>query len=361
MKIATTILMSSATAMLTAFSGAPAALGADMAEVAAQRLARLDHIRIEYVREYYKAPLRSSPLDSAQWETLEGDPDRHVGRLTIVRPNALHEFLTDRPELGWEPFSESVSDSGFVRRYERPGPEGQTYYEVTDSTWEAGCFAWIPVLQVFDVQIQSCDIPGLNIPRLLREYDARAVRSVGTITTYAVSGVPMLEGLTQDLDFDLNERGTCLRLRAMLECPPSAVPTIREQYVLSVAEVNGAELPTEAIVAVYDPRLADYWGITRILATSWSLPTDLCAESIRIEPQRRNAVITELRRRGGGYRVTTYGEDGDVVRRYESPSHRAGRADAARLGWRRTIPPIAGATGIAVVAGLCYAGRRSGA
>lgn len=365
--------------MFTALAGlilaVPGIAPEQMAQIVAERLQALDHLRIEYVHCVRIAPLHGSPLDRTRWEGIwDTDTgtdlaDTFEHRITIVRPNALDEWFTDLPDEGYEPVDASVFDGRYVSRHVYPDRDGRDHYSIVGWNVEAGVFRWCPVLQVFDLHVVDSVIPQLNLLRLFEEYDVRLIRSAGGVHTYTVS-VPMLEyDYTQHFEFDLNGRGTPLRFRTTTEyhaedLSGANTANTREQFVLATAEVNGAELPTEVVVAGYNLHVVDYYGVHHIVVTSYEVADDLTAESVRIEPELRNSVVTTYRP-DHTVLYTTYDVDGQIVEEAETYGPEPWDEDAqvvprSSLSWRMAIPVVAVLTGVAVVLVLRFTSWRRG-
>ena len=335
----------------------------EMRQIVADRLGRLDKLVIEVTAEVLTCPTDVSPLDPNNW-TRYGEVYGFPHRVTIVRPNVLDEDLTDEPEKGYVPVVASLADGRYAQRHVRPGPRGFTLYRIGEDSAEHGTFRWMPLLQIFDVHIQDSPIPQLNTLRLFDEYEV-TLRGAGESTsTYEVSVPAPEHGYTCRYEFDLNGRGTPLRFKTVLEFDaPELLPGTWEMHVLDVVEVNGAELPSEAVVTIDNPNVGDdYYGVHHFLVTApVRVDESLTDEDVRIEPDLHSAVVvtisadaTEVRR--------TYDANGDLIDEelLLSPQSLADGTYASResLRWRWLIPGGAGALGALAVVALHLVVRR---
>lgn len=336
----------------------------DVLEAVNNRLQQLDGIVLEIRERRYRTPRAVLPLDRSHWvPSLQGAlADGHQRRLTIVRPNALLELLTDVPERGYEPVSYSLVDGEVVSHSVRPTQSGRELYGVIDGL-PLDIFIHTPILQIFDIHLISSSIPHLNVAGLLGEQGASLQRQVGGIRTYAVS-VPMSDlGATFNYEFDLNERGTPIRLKSLYEFrSPSGPQTTlfeREQFTIRTMEVNGAELPAETVIVSDSPGNVsiDYRTILLVEVTSVSVRPELTVADVRIEPRVRNSIISTVRY-GGILESQEYDESGRLVASDSSSPEGKRFAGRESLRWRMAIPWAAGTVGLTVAGLLTFASRR---
>jgi len=341
---------------------------AEMAAIASERLSRLDHLVVELTVKCFGIHSDAPSFDPADWDQPGGFSSVHPYRLTIVRPNVLAEYLRDEPEAGFVPNVTSVFD-GMTTGYNIRPYKGKRFYGVVPLPVANTPVTWDPVLQVFDIDMIDSSIPQLNVVRLLEEHSAVCVRSAGGIYTYSVSIRPD-DYHEERFDFDLNGRGTPLRVRSVFDYDQAeAAYDIYEQFVLATTEVNGAEFPLETVAFHYsNPRMPNYYNVFVYSVTDVRSEPDLTPESVRIDIDRRNAVVTEALPDGREVQ-TWYDENGTVEKTEEwygvtwtmeemERIQALPTLSGAALPWRMFIPPVAGAVGVATALGLWFVSRR---
>ena len=326
----------------------------EMGAIVAQRLACLDKLVVEYAYREYRVPSDVPPLTRDAWEFESTLPDGFQHRITIVRPAALDEFLTDMG--GWVPVHYSVYGSGVVSRHVRPTSSGRVFYEVSNYVNHGG-FNWTPALDVFDIHIMDSTIPSFNLQRIFEETDVSLVRWVGDVSTYTATQ-EMALGMTQHCEFDLSTRGTPLRIKTILEWSrPDGTPVAvsHEQFTLATEEVNGAELATEVAIVTAPPAQAglDCVGIALIEVTSVELHPELTADDVRIEPVHQNSVINTWDYFSENKLTSqAYDENGQLI------VHNPGSVSRPHYAWRGAVPWVAVAVGLGTALGLVYLGRQ---
>lgn len=335
----------------------------EMREIVADRLARLDKLRIEMTTESFTCPDGASPFDRALWNPVHGFAFEH--RVVVVRPNLLDEKLTDLPERGYVPVVSSVFDGAFVRRHVRPTRGGHTLYAVCEGDVQAGVFRAVPLLQVLDIHIQDSLIPQLNLLRLFDEYDVTLVRDLPEIATY-VASVNAPGGGVWHYEFDLNAHGTPLRFKTVLDFNQGdALPATWEMFILETADVNGAEFPMESIVTIQNPNVGNVtYGLHYFRVTSVTVDESLTAADVRIEPELRNALVRTTGQDGWDERHT-YDADGNLINTetFGGPQVLADGTYVSRasLRWRWLVPAGGGVVGLAAIMALRLVSRpRSG-
>ncbi len=348
--------MTSALMVLVAAAGlAPA----DMADVVAQRLAALDKLVLDVTEEVYGAHSDTPVLDRAPWKLIATFPYR----LAILRPNVRVEALKDDPQAGYKPVVASVFDGTYSARLVRPPPHGGKWvYTVVPQARQAGVLLAHPLLQAFDLGIYDCPPPGdLDIVSVLRHPSATVVRSIGGISTYAVS-VPT-PYYAMHFELDLNEEGLPLRVKSALEYPdPNIPPTYYEQFILQTTEVNGADLPIEIAITHWGAKMPHYWNVWLYRVDNIELRNDLSIDDVRVEVKRRNSVVNEYLPDGAA-RQTVYDENGDEIEA-QSFFHAADAetgdpaAIARAVRSRKGIGPAAAAVGVSTALALAYVARR---
>jgi len=330
----------------------------ELRELVSDRSARLHRLVVELEHTVYTVPMGSSPFDRARWKRIEAFPYR----ILLVRPNLLAEYLKDDPEHGYVPVVASVHDGTYTSRHVRPNRFGQTTFVHAAHEVQAGVFTATPLLQVMDIHFQDCTISQLNVLRLFEERDVEVVRAAAGIVT-CVAAVPM-PGYVAHYEFDLNERGSPVRLRTVLEYDDKQLlPATWEQSTIATEEVNGAEFPTETVVTIHNPNVTnEYIGLHHLLTKSVRVDEGLTAESTRIELVPRNSTISEFRGDGSNV-IRYYDSNGNVTRTQEllagpapiDPSVRYVPRDSLR--WRMAIPPICLALGLGVGLAFAYVSR----
>lgn len=335
--------------MLVVFAGG--VLPSQMADVVAQRLARLNQLVVEVDAELFTSAPSFSLSDRSSWRDPgpPGDGGRRVVR--IVRPGVCDEGYVQEQTT---PIVTCFSPGYSVRRAADTTRTGRAVYGVENNPVTA-VQTRIPLYQFFDLQIQESWVPGLNTLRLLRDYPATLVGSDGDVSTYAVTVQSDLPGAAVErYEFDLNPRGTPLRFRAGLENANGSTCE-SETFTLATQEVNGAELVTEAVTAATSSLAVQHYGVVRLLVRSVAVDNSLTPDDVYLEPERRNAVIhtTTLDIAGGRLvrETAEFNESGSLVASAASISD--------RLRLRMTIMPAAVACGVATAAGVVFVSRRS--
>lgn len=131
---------------------------------------------------------------------------------------------------------------------------------------------------------------------------------------------------------------------------------------LAVLILSGAGIAPQQMAQI----VADYFGISHIVVSSYGLCDELTPEDVRIEPELRSSAVYWYRDD-----ATTlhqyFDEDGNLEHESESFSvpepwdQNARMVSRASLRWRMVIPPIALVTGIAVMIALRFVPRRRAA
>jgi hypothetical protein len=342
---------------------------AEMAEVVAGRLARLDRLVAEVEVKTYLCPDDADPLDFSSWSPIsrsdgleDGEPSLGGWRvLRLVRPAILTEsWITGQAE----PLVEGFRPGRFVLRVQatdRKVPY-RYYYHVSDNPIMPASRT-ISMPELFDLQIHDSWIPGLNTLRLLRDYPARLVRSDGRVSTYAVTVrsedlPPPGGGHVERYELDLNERGTPLRLHQVVEVwtlfsPPTVIVN-RQTFTLATMELNGAEMITEAVgvhgrVSLHS---TSTYGISHMVVHSVRVDETLSAADVSFEPERRNAIIsteTLIPRWTFCEEWEEYDESGRLVAQ--------GSDDCLQNVWRPFLLPVSAACGLVTAAGVAFASR----
>lgn len=332
----------------------------EMRELVAQRLSRLDKLRIEMTSKRFILPAGKSAFNRANWEEGRGGI-AFPHRILLVRPDLLDENLVNVPEKGYAPLVTSVFDGGAVVRKVLPDKNGRTKYNVVEWDPQVSFYGSVPLLQVLDVHIQDSFVPQLNLLRLFDEYPVALVRGVGEVSTYTASidHGPVVVGF----EFDLNARGTPLRFKTVLNFQkPGLRPATWEMYTLRTQEVSGAEFPVESVVTVFNPNVVTTFGNVHYFeVTSVSVDPNLSPDDVRIVPELRNANVT-VGGADGRNRARWYDANGSVVydKEYLNPQSAVNGPLASResLRWRWLIPAGSCAVAVLAVLGLRFVSAR---
>jgi hypothetical protein len=349
---------------LSVFIGLCAGLApVDMAQVVAERLTALDKLVVDLTVDIYGTHTDTPVLDRAAWEKLIVTLPFH---LTILRPNVRAEALKDDPEVGYEPSVGCVYDGTYTQRSVRPSrTTGHVVYHMLPDV-QSGVLRNDPILQVFDLGIFDAAPPGrLNIVDVLRHPSATLVRSVGGISTYSAS-LPM-DGYEYTIHFelDINQRGTPLRMKTVLDYDnPDFPPSYYEQFVLRTAEVNGAEFPMETAVTHWGAKVPHYWTVHLFRVNAVEVRDDLSVDDVRIEIDRRNAAVNEYFP-DARVRYTAFDQAGQLIEEDEyfkaagpDTGDIAAILSAHAIPWRMGVPPAAALIGLTTAVTLTYVARR---
>lgn len=340
-------MLSQFTAVFLLTTGLPPA---EMANVVADRMARLDKLVVEVDAELYNCANTFSPTDRSNW--VDPGPPGDGGRrlLRIVRPGLFEESFVDGQPMS---ILSSFEPGRSVRRAPNLSPSGRIFYSVEDNPVTAG-YTRIPLLQMFDVQIHESWVPGLNILRLLRDYPATLTGSDGEISTYEVSLRSDLPGASREhYEFDLNPRGTPLRFRTRLE-NPAGTTYESTTYTLATIEINGAELVTEAVTASTNTYTGPLYGITRLVVRSARVDEALTARDVRLEPERRNSFVWTRTLNGSSTALVETKQEYDEAGVLVASTRSAGTSG---LAWHGSIFPVAAAFGAATALGVALVSR----
>ncbi len=265
----------------------------------AARLSRLDHLIMWVDSTMYVCDGDISPLVSAAWR----HPNQYPFQLTIVRPDYRFEFLRNEPELGYIPVTSAVVDRIYTSRRACSTKAAWRIYEVVPEAGVGGTLLFCPLAQVFDLHLQDSTIPQLNLLEVFRRFAVTLVERHTDSATYRAD-VPM-NGFTSRYEFQLNARGTPLRVRTeLLYDDPGLRSAVWEQHTLATTEVNGAELIIEAIVTIQNPNVGTHYGVHHFIVTEYAQDSSLTKDSIRLPVERRNAAVSD------------YLPDGSRVKRY---------------------------------------------
>ncbi len=324
---------------------------AEMAEVVAGRLRALDQLIVDVTLESYGGLCGTPSLDPAAWgRELDSVPLR----LTIGRPNLRVEFLKDDEARGHEPVVACVVDGTYTSRHVRPRrPDGRIVYTVAWGRERAGVL-WGEVLQPFDLGLFHCPaLGGLNTATVLRHPSAKLVRDAAGVSTYAAS-LP-LDGYSVHVELDLDPRGTPLRLKTIADFDsPNAPSACCEQFLVRTTEVNGELFPVETVTTFWG--LPDHWSVSRVLVNSVETRPELARDDLRIEVDRRQALVIESFP-DGRRMATTYDDVGEVISRDVYDPAEAAAATQRNTRWRRAVPPVAAVVGFSTALLLTFLSR----
>lgn len=324
---------------------------ADMAAVVAERLRALDRLVVDVTLESYGGLSGTPSLDPAAWGH---EFDSMPFRLAIGRPNLYIEFLKDDETRGYEPVVACAFDGTYTSRHVRPRrQDGRTVYTVAWGRERAGVL-WGEVLQPFDLGLFHVPAGGgLNTATVLRHPSARLVRDAGGVSTYAAS-MPW-DGYTVRVELDLDARGTPLRLRTTADFDsPNAPSACCEQFLVRTTEVNGELFPVETVTTFWG--LPDRWSVSRVFVNSVETRPELSRDDLRIEVDRRQALVIESFP-DGRRTATTYDDAGEVISRDVYDPAEVAVAAQRTARWRRAVPPVAAAVGLSTALLLSYLSR----
>ncbi len=314
----------------------------EMAARLHERAARLDHLVVDLDYNQYRYPLDASPLDASLWEPTQ-ETEFH-DRLFIVRPNVLHEELTDTG--AYAASRTGIVNGRLVRRYEQPTRAGLARWVVNTRSLDVLRYQWCPILFVFDLHFPDSTIPQLNLVRLFDEYAVTPLESVAGLNSYEVL-VPM-EGFDHRYELDLADDGTPARV--LVEATRRGEPVgTWELQVLETRDVNATAFPIEAIVAVTNFRNGLLWnGLHHFRVRDVQVDPTLSPADLVLEPDHRNAIISD----GEDGGVIVYDPDGRVVYRRDFQPGAAGPDEG--MAWsdferrQQRVGMVAGGTSLLV-------------
>ncbi len=309
------------------------------------RAARLDRLVVDLVYTQYHFPLDASPLDSSLWEPTQ-EVEFH-DRLYIVRPDVLHDELTD--EGAYAASRTSIVAGRLVRRYQQPTREGMTRWVVNTRSLDLLRYQWCPILFVFDLHLPDSTIPQLNLVRLFDEFEVLPRDSRDGTNSYEVL-VPM-NGFEHRYELDLADDGTPQRVLVEATLRGEIIGAW-ELQVLETRAVNGASFPIEAIVSVSHRKSEMLWnGLHHFWVRDVQQDETLRTADLALEPEHRNAIISDGEEGG----VIVYDRDGRVLYRRDFEPGAAGPDDG--VAWsefqrrQQRVGLMAGGTAL-VVGGL---------
>ena len=111
------------------------------------------------------------------------------------------------------------------------------------------------------------------------------------------------------------------------------------------------------------PKAPGYHNVNFYRVTAVEVDDDLEPDDVRIEVDRRNAIVFEYRL-DGAVKQTFYDQDGQVAKTKEFLAN-SGPSDSVKIvsrestRWRMTIPLVAVAVGIATALGLRCVARKA--
>lgn len=313
-----------------------------------ERLTHLDRIAMDVTHTIYGTPDDQSPFDRSAWVDYGLT---YEYKLTFVRPDFLANFLHDDPEAGFEPADDAASDAGMTTRSVRPDPLGRATYFIYEESLGHSPFNWNPMFQVFDLHIFQSPIPRLTLERLITEHDAGLTESNGGVHRFhAIVDSTMV---VFEFVIDVNERGTPIHALTLehFKLAERPLPVTIEQFNLAFAEVNGEQLPTESVVIGIYPHIVTQPNIHHIVVTNIQSEGVEPADA-RIEPLRRNSVITRYRADGVRERSIYDDEGNETV--IEMAAAGVPSTGASR-GW---MAMVVAATGAGAVIALLMGQRR---
>lgn len=283
---------------------------AQMSEIVSQRIGRLDQMKATVSVMSYTAPLTGDPLDQSTWEGGSRPGDGGVHRITLVRPNVLDEAFTadERPSQTCVVLPDHV-----IKHPASLGRHGESIWYVLENPILRSSYSTSPVLDVFELQFHQTFVVGLNTLRLLQNDSTQVVRHDDQTTTYSSQAINTeWGGWAEDYDFDVNARGTPMRIHVITTALNGSGFTFeREMVVTSTTEVNGVEFPNNVVFKTTNS-FVPHWAIDAIEISNISIDPQLTAESIRLEPATVNSIVY-YKRPDLTEDTFIYGSDGNLA------------------------------------------------
>lgn len=337
------------------------------AELVQERLQRLDRLVINYNWRAYKAPRDSTWIDQSTWVERRQWEGGHDMRLTIVRPNALNESLSPFPQSNMDAMAESAFDGAFTQRLDTPGNSGRIHYSSVPWSVQNGRFAWLPVLQAFDIHLQDSPTSQLNVYSLLQNPHCMFESIDDGEWTFRCT-LTQATGIEYRFRFSIDGSGLPRSITTTIGNPNTEISEfVWEQRVLSVMVVNDATLPREIAIAIDNPNThLPYRGVHLFTVLDCQRKPELTADDCRIVPATESAIVTVVDRDRLEHR-TWYDAAGKIDHVDESYGPEpldpnVAVASAAQLRLRPWIPVASATAGLLAatfVSLICW--RRSGA
>jgi|GEM_PF-4468679 len=328
---------------LAFFIGLTGLAPAEMADIVAERLRALDKLVLEVTLETFGINGDTPILDPDVWGTpIESYPFV----LTILRPYVRVESLKDDAARGYQPLITYVAPDICVAQPVHPNQQdGRTMYVLSWNTKRSGVEH---LLEVCELRLMGGADATFDLVALLRHPATRLVSCVGERCTYAAY-LPAEAGAPWDryFELELNERGTLLRLKTVLDFNDPKTPCLtQERFTWKTAELNGAELPIDTVITSQWDLTPHYWAAMRVQVRRAECKEELSLADVQLDVHRQNAHVVEYFADGTSL-STTYDEDGQIISqdRYD-PSNTL----ATRGRWRQAIPPLAVTVGLVAVA-----------
>ncbi len=311
----------------------------EMRGVFRDRLVQLDGLVVELVSETRINDAGADPLDSSNWHTplFVGDH-----RLTIVRPNVLHNFLKDDEQAGYSPEDIAIVDGGYTCR-QGPLPNGMMYFESCDFSIQRGFHGNTPLLQAFDLHFIDGPRTGLNIFDLLADDSTILLRGDAQCSTYQTTYTA--GNTVWTCEFELTARGTPMHVVTSIMQGATLMQS-REQWTLSTMEVNGAELPRETLIETRMPNLAAHSGLERFVVQSVTHHDGMVREDVEIVIERQNAIVWTDYSDGRREKATYDASGGLVLLVSQNRYALADSVSKDTFAWRGAIPGVAAGAGI---------------
>ncbi len=327
----------------------------EMAQRVAERLQHLDKIVIEFTHQAFQTPALADPLDRNLWSPA-GSRGCTVNRLTILRPEARFEFLTNAPELGYVPAHYWIHAGGMVSEHVQPLKSGRRFYEIVDRN-DVGLLNSIPALEAFDLNLADSPVSLFNIKRAFDDAKVDLLGADGDVSKYAAL-IELPDGRSQQFEFDINDQGTPLRVKSTLSwrgVNGQILTVSREHFAAGLTEINGTQIASEIVMLRPDPTKSGApVGIDLIQVTEIASHPELTAADVAIQPELRNSVISTWRYADGHSHMSQeYDEGGTLLSTVTSEEPKY-----ASTSWRHLAPWLSAAVGIAVCLGLVGASRR---
>lgn len=294
-------------------------------------------------------PENDSWLDQSRWVPFPREP-RHEYRITVVRPAALVELLTDDPARGWSPLAASIGEWGFISRHVYPDRDGRVHYEVIDSSAQSGIFRWSPILQVFDLHLQDAQPALLNCASLCEQ--AQSVISKSVAGGYQVVATTSFRDEETNYRLELSAHGSLNRVLTTIPISES-MSGCWDQRILRVETRDGIVVPAEVVILVYNPGIQPRMkaALHRFEITKFEFRSDLIPDSVVIRPVLSNSRVVNWHRDGSAENIA-YDERGNIIQNVTTLGEPTPQAGDHNREIRRAIPVVAALGGATAAAAL---------
>lgn len=284
----------------------------EMADIVADRLARLDKLCATVEVRVYTVPLSASPLNRLGWGEAIEPGDGGCRAIQLVRPHML-EHSSPLSGTGNTVVS-GYTPGRAVRKAVGVDRQGKNLYIIAEDAASSVNNTAVPVMQLFDLQMHQSLVPGTNIETLLRNHSAQLVSSEGDLYTYFVA--LHVDGFTNSVsesyELSLNSRGTPIRCRFTMQVADGNDFVFESDFsTVSTIELNGAELVSEAIVSTRNS-VVPHYAVYDLVARSAIIAEAMSVDAVQLEPETRNSRIYATRANGVEEELV-YDDDGAII------------------------------------------------